>query len=440
MSVRDLIIVGAGPSGLSAAIAAKKRGLDYQVLEQGVLVNSIYRFPPQMVFFTTPELLEIGGLPFVSPYEKPTRAESLKYYRKVVDTYDLQIAFEEKVLSIQHENGEAVGQAGEAEQAGGAGGAGRAGQAGGAGQAGRGAEAGRIGDPGDRGQEDALFEVETRSSRGVRRIRLARFVVLAVGYYDRPNLIDVPGEDLPHVSHYYREPHPHFRQRVVVVGGGNSAAEAALEMYRAGAHVTLVHRRPQLKSTIKYWVRPDIENRIKEGSIATRFGACVKEIRPASIVIAPAVEARRLHDGGASASADHRSLARGWSADSDSSGAAWSAGAAGAPVDREREQAGSFQPGEGSGGPQQLEAEEELSADAVYLLTGYRADMDLICRAGVRLTERQGPVHNRETFETNVRNLFVAGGAIAGMDTGTIFIENGRFHGEKIVEVIAGRC
>ena len=332
MSVRDLIIVGAGPSGLSAAIAAKKRGLDYQVLEQGVLVNSIYRFPPQMVFFTTPELLEIGGLPFVSPYEKPTRAESLKYYRKVVDSYDLQIAFEEKVLSIQRENGEAVEQAGEAEQAG------------------RGAEAGRIGDPGER-EEGALFEVETRSSRGVRRIRLARFVVFAIGYYDRPNLIHVPGEDLPHVSHYYREPHPHFRQRVVVVGGGNSAAEAALEMYRAGAHVTLVHRRPQLKSTIKYWVRPDIENRIKEGSIAARFGACVKEIRPASLVITPAVGARRLHEGGASASADHRSIARRWSADSDSSGATWSAGAAGAPVDREREQAGSFQPGEGSGGP-----------------------------------------------------------------------------------------
>jgi thioredoxin reductase (NADPH) len=394
MSVRDLIIVGAGPSGLSAAIAAKKHGLDYQVLEQGVLVNSIYRFPPQMVFFTTPELLEIGGLPFVSPYEKPTRAESLKYYRKVVDSYDLQIAFEEKVLSIQRENGEAAGGAGEA------------------------------------GQADGLFEVETRSSRGVRRIRLARFVVLAIGYYDRPNLIHVPGEDLPHVSHYYREPHSHFRQRVVIVGGGNSAAEAALEMYRAGAHVTLVHRWPQLKRTIKYWVRPDIENRIKEGSIAVRFGACVKEIRPASIVITPAAGASGLLADGASASAEA-------SADSQSVRGGWSAGP-GAPVDRERADAGGFQPSEGSGDPQS--ADEELSADVVYLLTGYRADMDLMCRAGVRLTEREGPVHNPETFETNVPNLFVAGGAIAGVDTGTIFIENGRFHGETIVEVIASRC
>src|SRR6478736_2501694 len=206
MSVRDLIIVGAGPSGLSAAIAAKQRDLDYQVLEQGVLVNSIYRFPPQMVFFTTPELLEIGGLPFMSPFEKPTRAEALNYYRKVVDKYDLRIAYEEAVIAIS--------------------------------------------------REDDVFAIESRSVRGVKRVRHARHVVLAIGYFDRPVMLGIPGEDLPHVHHYYSEPHPHYRQRVVVVGGGNSAAEAALELYRAGALVTLVHRAPALKSTIKYWVRP----------------------------------------------------------------------------------------------------------------------------------------------------------------------------------------
>ena len=157
MSVRDLIVVGAGPSGLSAAIAAKQRGLDYQVLEQGVLVNSIFRFPPQMVFFTTPELLEIGGLPFVSPYDKPTRAEALKYYRRVADAFDLPIAFEETVVSIEKEAVE------------------------------------------DTGGEPTVFAVETRSSRGVLRVRHAHHVVIAIGYYDRPVLLGVPGEDLPHV-------------------------------------------------------------------------------------------------------------------------------------------------------------------------------------------------------------------------------------------------
>lgn len=339
MSLRDVIVIGAGPSGLSAAIAAKRRGLDYQVLEQGVLVNSIYRFPPHMVFFTTPELLEIGGLPFVSPYEKPTRLEALRYYRKVVDTFDLQIAYDETVTSVEAERALRL----------------RSGQAGSA---------------GEDAPDDDCFAIETRSSRGVRRARQARTVIFATGYYDHPVMLNIPGEDLPHVNHFYTDPHPYYRKRVVVVGGGNSAAEAALELYRAGASVTLVHRHAELKSTIKYWVRPDIENRIKEGSVASRFNRVVQEIRPTSIVI--------------------------------------------------------------SGG-------EELPADAVFLLVGYRADTDLFVRAGVRLTEREGPVHDPETFETNVPGLYVAGGAIAGVDTGTIFIENGRFHGEKIIEAIARR-
>jgi thioredoxin reductase (NADPH) len=328
MPVRDLIIVGAGPSGLSAAIAAKQHNLDYQILEQGTLVNSIYRFPPQMVFFTTPELLEIGGLPFVSPFEKPTRAEALRYYRRVVDTFDLQIAFEEKVEAIERES------------------------------------------DGTGGEDTAIFAIETRSSGGARRVRHARNVVLATGYYDRPNHLNVPGEDLPHVHHYYSEPHPYYRKRVVIVGGGNSAAESALEIFRAGGHVTLVHRWPELKSTIKYWVRPDIENRIKEGSIAARFGACVTEIRPTAVLLA-------------------------------------------------------------SG--------EQLAADAVFLLVGYHADWDLQVSAGIELNDRRAPFYNPETFETNVPGLFIAGGALAGFDTGTIFIENGRFHGQKIVEEIAKR-
>ncbi|MEO8258143.1 MAG: YpdA family putative bacillithiol disulfide reductase [Acidobacteriota bacterium] len=336
MAVRDLLIIGAGPSGLSAAIAAQQRRLDYQVVEQGVLVNSIFNFPPQMVFFTTPELLEIGRLPFVSPFEKPTRVEALKYYRKVVEAFELQIAFEETVLSVERE-----------------------------------LEAG--GEPA--GEASAVFAVETRSARGVQRVRHARNVIFAIGYYDAVNRLNVPGEDLPHVHHYYSEPHPYYRRRVVIVGGGNSAAEWALELFRSGAHVTLVHRHSELKKTIKYWVRPDIENRIKEGSVAARFNSSVTEIRPASVVITTA----------------------------------------------------------GSN------AEEELPADAVFLLVGYHTDWDLLQRAGIVLGDTNVPHYDPETFETNVPGLFLAGGAICGRDTSNVFIENGRFHGEKIVATIAGR-
>jgi thioredoxin reductase (NADPH) len=341
MPVRDVIIVGGGPSGLAAAITAKQHNLDYQVLEQGVLVNSIFRFPPQMVFFTTPELLEIGGLPFMSPFEKPTRAEALNYYRKVVDKYQLMIAYEEKVTAITPES---------------------------------------------EGQ-DTVFAIESISSRGVARVRHARHVVLAIGYFDRPVLLGIPGEDLPHVHHFYSEAHPYYRQRVVIVGGGNSAAESALELYRAGAQVTIVHRHAELKSTIKYWVRPDIENRIKEGSIAARFRTCITEIRPTSVIVTT------LMAGGSA----------------------------------------------GAGGTGNAGRDEEIPADAVFLLTGYRADSDLMTRAGITLTDRDAPTIDPVTFETNVPGLFVAGGAIAGQDTGTIFIENGRFHGEHIIGVIAAR-
>jgi thioredoxin reductase (NADPH) len=344
MSVRDLLIVGAGPSGLSAAVAAGRLGLDYQVIEQGVLVNSIFRFPPQMVFFTTPELLEIGGLPFVSPYEKPTRVEALRYYRRVADVHDLRVSLGERVLSVEREPAHPTD--------------------------GRGVDGAR---GGDGPAEDAFFAVETRTERGVRRVRHATHVIMAIGYFDRPNMLNVPGEDLPHVHHYYSEPYAHYRQRVVIVGGGNSAAEAALELFRAGAAVTLVHRAPALKSTIKYWVRPDIENRIKEGTVGARFDTVVTAIGPTVVTV------------------------------------------------------------RGPAGP------EELPADAVYLLTGYRADADLLRGAGVELDDRDAPVHDSATFETNVRGLFVAGGALAGVDTGTIFIENGRFHGERIVQTIAAR-
>ncbi|HUE88511.1 MAG TPA: YpdA family putative bacillithiol disulfide reductase [Vicinamibacterales bacterium] len=335
MSVRDVIIVGAGPSGLATAIALKQLGLDYLVLEKGALVESIRRFPLNMVFFTTPELLEIGGIPLTTAYDKPTRLEALRYYRKVTDVFGLQIALREEVLNIDRDD-----------------------------------EAG-----------DQVFLIETRSHLGVRRVRRGRTVVLAMGYYDAPNHLNVPGEELPHVKHYYDEPHPYYRQRVVIVGGKNSAAETALDLYRNGAHVTLVHRRATLGDSIKYWVRPDIENRLKEGAIAARFSSCVLEIRPTEVVIA------RVDDAGRPSGAT-----------------------------------------------------ETLPAESVLLLTGYHADADFLRRAGVRVDAgTDEPSYDPDTFETNVPNLFIAGGQLAGKRTGTVFIENGRFHGERIAKVLAGR-
>ncbi len=236
----DLLIVGAGPSGLATAIAAHQAGLGYEVVEKGVLVNSIFHFPRHMTFFTTAELLEIGGMPFVTPYEKPTQAEGLKYYRRVTEAFSLCVTLGEEVTALQ---------------------------------------------PLAAPRDGARFTVETRRADGTGAVRRARNVAFAAGYYDHPNRIGVPGEDRPHVSHYYTEAHGYFRKQVVVVGGKNSAAIAALELFRAGARVTLVHRRPQLSDSIKYWVRPDIENRIKEGSIPARFGRRLAEIRERSVLL-----------------------------------------------------------------------------------------------------------------------------------------------------------
>ncbi len=353
MAVRDILIVGAGPSGLATAIAAKKRGLDYVIVEKGILVNSIFKFPVHMVFFTTPELLEIGGLPLTTPYDKPTRLEALRYYRRVVEAFELQISYQETVVSIEREAGEGGREKGEGGREQG--------------------EGGREKGEGN-GAEETVFAVTTRNARGGQRVRHARAVVLAIGYYDHPNYIHVPGEDLPHVSHYYDDAHPYFQKRVVVVGGKNSAAEAALELFRSGANVTLVHRHATLGESIKYWVRPDIENRIKEGSIPARMETSVVEITPTAVV----VESHGVRD--------------------------------------------------------------ELPAEAVFLLTGYHPDAKLMTEAGIACDPLSlAPQMDPETFETNVPNLFLAGGCSAGRNTGSIFIENGRFHGERIVSVLAQR-
>ncbi len=330
MPNHDVLIVGAGPAGLATAIAAGRNGLDYLVVEKGALVNSLLHYPTEMVFFTTPELMEIGGMPFTSPYDKPTRLEALRYYRRVADAFKVNVVFDETVTAITREEGV----------------------------------------PDARGS----FAVDLRSARGIRRSLRARTVAIATGAYDVPNRCGIPGEELPHVSHYYTQPHPYFRKRVVVVGGKNSAAEAALDLYRAGANVTLVHRRPALGDSIKYWVKPDIENRIAEGSIAARLNASVVEIRPTTVVI-------------------------------DRNG-----------------------------------VKEELPADAVFLLTGYRSDNALLKAAGVEINPATlGPMFNPDTFETNVPGLYVAGAVVAGLQSGKVFIENGRFHGEQVIKAILAR-
>lgn len=329
--MHDLIIVGAGPAGLAAAIAAQKHGMDYRVLEKGVLVNALFHFPAQMVFFTTPELLEIGGLPFPTPRDKPTRDEALRYYRKVVDACDLAIDLGVTVTAVRrYREGSGEGTDG--------------------------------------------FELSSRDAHGGERTWRTRTVVLATGCYDHPNLLHIPGEDLPHVSHYYTEPHEFYRRPVVIVGGKNSAAEAALDLYRTGARVTLVHRQAELGGSIKYWVRPDIENRIKEGSIAARFETRVVEIRESEVVL-------------------ERNGAR-----------------------------------------------ETIPADGVFLLTGYLADLDFLRQCAIEVDPATNiPHHDPETFETNVPGMYLAGAVVAGANRGEVFIENGRFHGQAVVSVIAER-
>ena len=228
----DAVIVGAGPSGLAAAIEAKRYGLRYVVLEKGGITNSILHFPTQMIFFTTPELLEIGGIPLVSEREKPTRNEALKYYRKVVGAFQLDIHQYEEVFSIEHTGA-------------------------------------------------GTFRAQTSKA-----VYEARNIILAIGYYDNPNYIGVPGEALPHVSHYYTEAHPFYDRDVVVIGGKNSAVEAALDLFRGGARVSLVHRGAELGQTVKYWIRPDIENRLKKREITPYLNSRVLEITADCVTIA----------------------------------------------------------------------------------------------------------------------------------------------------------
>ena len=230
--IQDLVIVGAGPAGLSCALAAQRYNLDYCVLEKGNIVNAIINFPVNMTFFSTADQLELADIPFTSAGFRPTRQEVIRYYQNLCVRFDLRVQVNTRVNQIGRSNG--------------------------------------------------CFAISARNADGERQLK-ARRIILATGFYDHPNLLGVSGETLPTVHHYYSEAFSYFRQNVVIVGGKNSAVEAALELTRSGAHVTMVHRRSEIRESVKYWILPDIENRIKEGKIKAFFNASVQKISPGSV-------------------------------------------------------------------------------------------------------------------------------------------------------------
>jgi thioredoxin reductase (NADPH) len=320
----DLLIIGGGPCGLAAAISAQRAGLEAVVIEAESIVSTIAHYPLYVRFFSTAEKLSLGDIPFVVATEKPSRRDALAYYRAVVKHFGLAVRQYERVTSLR-----------------------------------------RDGD---------AFVVESTLKSGAARQTRAKAVVVATGYFGSPNYLGVPGEDMPHVTHVYREGHGAFDQDVVVVGGGNSAAEAALDLWRSGARVTLVHFGPTFDKKIKPWVLPDFVNRAKEGSISVRWESRVVEI-----------------------TADYVSI-------------------------------------------ENPSGSENLPASFVYVMTGFAPNVDLLREASVPIDAETGiPRHDPTTLETAVPGIFIAGVVVAGYDANKIFIENGRYHGDKIVARILGQ-
>jgi thioredoxin reductase (NADPH) len=326
MEETDLMVIGAGPCGLAVGIAAKQAALSCILLDRRTVVSTIERYPLAMTFFSTPERIEIGGVPFIASHEKPTRQDGLIYYRRVAEHYGLDIRPGEEVVNVA-----------------------------------KGPE-GRV-------SGDGGFRIEVVRRHDSKTYH-ARAVVFATGYYDNPNYLRVAGEELPHVSHYFVEGHPYWHQQVVVIGAGNSSVDAALECWRAGATVTLVHFGEGFDRTVKAWVLPDIVNRVKEGSIAVRWRSRVRAITPTHVEI----------------SSDDAS------------------------------------------------APELLPADAVLAMTGYHADTTLLHQLGVPVDPVSGvPAHDEASMATPVPGCYLAGVIASGNDANRLFIENARGHGELIV-------
>ncbi|MFY0625355.1 MAG: YpdA family putative bacillithiol disulfide reductase [Reichenbachiella sp.] len=312
----DVVIIGGGPIGLACGIEAKKNNLSYLILEKGCLVNSLYNYPMNMTFFSTSEKLEIGDVPFISHNPKPTRSEALEYYRRVCTTWKLKVNLYERVEEVINDEG---------------------------------------------------FRISTSKD-----VYYAKNLVLATGFYDLPFLLNVKGENLPKVRHYYDEPHPYFGQNILVIGAANSAVDVALETYRKGANVTMVVRDPKINERVKYWVKPDIENRIKEGSINAYFDSSISEIRETEVDI-------QTPSGNLTLSNDFVLAMTG------------------------------YQPS--------FSFLESLGIE-------------------IGEDEMKTPSHNSTTMETNVPGIYLAGVVCGGLQTNKWFIENSRVHAEEIIKNI----
>lgn len=321
----DIAVVGAGPCGLGVGVAAKLADVSCVLFDKANVVSAISRYPTHMTFFSTAEKLELGGVPFIAQGDKPNRREALRYYQRIARIYGLDIRQYQEVVRIER---------------------------------------------------DGEFVLRTKRKDGTEAEYRARNIVIATGYLDTPVLMNIPGEELPHVRHYYKEGHPYFDQDCIVIGAGNSAVDVALDLYRWNARPTLVHFADVLDPGVKPWILPDITNRIKNGEIGVRWRSRVVEIRPNSVLL-------RAEDTGEIS---------------------------------------------------------EMHADFVFAMTGFRPDPTLLRSLGAHVDEATGiPTHDPATMQTNVPGVFIAGVIAAGLNANKIFIENGREHGPKIVAAVQAR-
>lgn len=313
----DILIIGAGPVGLSCGIEAVKRKYSHLIIEKGCLVNSIFHYPANMTFFSTSERLEIGEVPFVSHGDKPTRREALEYYRRVKSAWELNVHTYETVVRIL----------------------------------------------------ETKEGYKVFSDKGEYKCKK---IIIATGFYDKPNYLNIPGEDLPKVKHYFNEAHPYAYLKLIVVGAANSAVDVALETYRRGSEVTMVIREDRIKDNVKYWVKPDIENRINEGAIKAYYNSELVKINEKSAEI------------------------------------------------------------------KTPEGTVEIENDFVFAMTGYHSDFEFLKKSGLKISDSEDktPLYDLETYESNIKGIYLAGVVCGGMDTGKFFIENSRFHAVNIFDHI----